>query len=51
MDADEGPYQAVIVAENAATEKDSRHVDVAFVVDGVSLLVSFLDVANPDDVT
>ena len=28
MDADEGPDQAVIVSDNTATQKDSRHVGV-----------------------
>ena len=31
IDADEGPDQAVVVADNVATEKDSRLVDVVFV--------------------
>ena len=51
IDADEGPDQAVIVADNAATEKNNRLVDVVFVKDGESLLVSFHVAANYDDVT
>ena len=39
--ADEGPDQAVIVADNAATEEDSRLLDVVFVIDGEGLLVAF----------
>ena len=51
IDADESPDQDVIVADSAATEKHSRLVDVVFVIDGEGMLVSFLVVANPDDVT
>ena len=38
IDADEGPDQAVIVADNAA--KDSCLMDVIFVLDDEGLLVS-----------
>ena len=31
---DEGPAEAVIVVDNAGTKKDTRLVDVTFVVDG-----------------
>ena len=51
IDADKGPDQAVIVSDNAATEKDSRLVDVVFVLDVEGLLVSFHAVTSPDDVT
>ena len=51
IDADEGPNQAVIVAHNAATEKDSRLLHVVFVIFGEGLLVSFHFVASPDHVT
>ena len=51
VDTDEGPDRAVIVADNAAIEKDSRLADVVFVIDGEGLLVSFHVVANHDDVT
>ena len=40
IDADVGPDRAVIVVDNAATEKDSRLVDVVFVIDGEGSLVS-----------
>ena len=50
IDASEGPDWAVIVAGNAASEKDSRLVDVVFVLDGKGLLVSFLVIANLDDI-
>ena len=51
IDVDEGPDEAVIVADNAGTEKENRLVDVVCVIDSEGLLVSFLVVANPDDVT
>ena len=51
IDVDEGPDEAVIVADNAGAEKDTRLVDVVCVIDSEGLLVSFLVVANPDDVT
>ena len=51
IDVGEGPDEDVIVADNAGTKKGNRLVDVACVVDGEGLLVSFLVVANPDDVT
>ena len=51
IDADEGPSPAVSAADNAATEKGSRIVDVVFVVDGKGVLVSFHVAANPDDET
>ena len=51
IDVDEGPDEAVIVVVNAGTKKDSSLVDVVCVIDGESLLVSFLVVANPADVT
>ena len=51
IDVDEGPGEAIIVADNAGTKKDNRLEDVVCVVDGEGLLVSFLVVANPDDVT
>ena len=41
VDADEGHDRALIAADNTATEKSSRLVDVLFVSDGESLLVSF----------
>ena len=49
IDADEGPDQAVIVADNSPSEKDIRLVDVVFVLDGEDLLVSFHVVAKHDD--
>ena len=51
IDADEGPDQAVVVADNAAIEKDSHLVDVIFVTDGEGLLDAFYVIANPGDVT
>ena len=51
IDTDEGPDEAVTVEDNAGTTKDNRFVDVVFVIDGEGLLVHFLVVANPDDVT
>ena len=51
IDADEGPDEAVIVASNAGTQKDNHLMHVVFVTDGEGLLVSFLVVANPDDVS
>ena len=50
-DVDEGPDEAVIVADNTGTKKDNRLVDVVCVIDGEGLLVYFLVVANLDDVT
>ena len=50
IDAGEGPDEAVIVENNTRTEKVDRLVDVVFVTDGEGLLVSFLVIANPDDV-
>ena len=41
IDADDGPGQAVIVADDVATEKNSLLVDVLFVTDGEGLIVSF----------
>ena len=41
IDADEGPNPAVNVADNAATEKSSRIVDVVFVIwQGCACLLS-----------
>ena len=51
IDGDEGPDEAIIVEDNAGTEKDNRLVNVVFVTDGEGLLLSFLVVANHDDVT
>ena len=51
IDANEGPDEAVVVAENAGTNKDNLFVDVVFVTDGEGFLVSLLVAANPDDVT
>ena len=55
IDVDEGPDEDVIVADNAGTKKGNRLVDVvciiSHVIDGEGLLVSFLVVENPDDVT
>ena len=51
IDADEGPDEAVIVEDDARSKKDNRLVDVVFGADGEGLLVYFLVVANPDDVT
>ena len=45
--ADEGPDEAGIVADNAATKKDSCLVDVIFVVDGVGVFISLHFAANP----
>ena len=42
IDVDEGPYEAIIVADNAGTKKDNRLLDVVFVIDGERLLVYFL---------
>ena len=47
IDSDEGPDRAVSVAENSATNKGSRLMDVVFVIDGEGVLVSFHVVANP----
>ena len=51
IDVHEGPDEDVIVADNAGIKKDNRLVDVVSVIDGEGLLVSFLVVSNPDDVT
>ena len=51
IDVDEGPDEAIIEADNAGTKKDNGFEDVVCVVDGEGSLVSFLVVANPDDVT
>ena len=48
---DEGLDEAVTVENNAGTTKDNRLVDVVFVIHGEGLLVHFLVVTNPDDVT
>ena len=51
IDAEEDPDLGVSVADNAASEKGSRIMDVLYVIDGRGVLVSFHVVSNPDDVT
>ena len=51
IDADESPDEAVIVEDKAGMKQDNRLADVVCVTDGQGSLVSFLVVANPDDVT
>ena len=46
IDAYEGLDPAVSLADDPATEKSSRVVDVVFLVDGKGVLVSFLVVVH-----
>ena len=48
IDSDVVPNLAVSLAYNFATENSSHVVDIAFVVDGECVLVSFHVVANPE---
>ena len=50
IDADEAPDQAVVVADSAATEKDTRLVDGVFIIDGEDFLVLLHVLVNSDDV-
>ena len=53
IDAHEGPGGAAIVADNAATDRDSRDSRLVsvFVVDGEGVFVSVHVFANPGEVT
>ena len=51
IDADEGPDQAVSVADKAASEKGSRIGDIVYVLHCEGVLVSFHVVVKADDAT